>query len=108
MGTEARMFNTFTAWFDSDLINVDDPQAVEDAMGAWANDLISSIPMSVPSSLRCRVCGTPGRPPPSAGSSGPPMLTGWLADGPTEQTLKNVLEVVVADLKGHQAYAYGD
>lgn len=107
MGTEARMFNTFTAWFDSDLINVDDPQAVEGAMGAWANDLISSIPdvgAVIATLSGMRDAWTPA----AVGRFIRATHVDWLADGPTEQTLKNVLEVVVADLKGYQAYAYGD
>lgn len=107
MDVEAIIFNTFTAWFDSDLIDVDDPQAVQDATGAWANDLIRSIPdvgavIAVLSGLRD--AWTPA----AVGRFIRATHVDWLADGPTEQTLKNVLEVVVADLKGHQAYAYGD
>lgn len=44
MDTEAHIFNTFTAWFDADLLDIDDPQAVQDATGAWANDLIHRVP----------------------------------------------------------------
>ncbi len=44
MDRDDKFFNVFTGWFDSDLINRDNPQAVEDAAASCAADLVRNLP----------------------------------------------------------------
>ncbi len=103
MNMEDKIFNVFSGWFNSDLINIENPQEVEDAAGSCAADLVRNIPDTEAvivrltemlnnwtSALVLRFINV--------------TLVDWLYDEPSEQTLKHVLRLVIADLRYYQGH----
>jgi len=88
MDMEDKIFNVFSGWFDSDLVNVDNPQEVEEAASSCAADLVRNIP-DISATVEMLM---------NAG------LIDWLYDEPTEQILKHVIELIIAELKYYEGH----
>jgi len=103
MGTEDKIFNVFSGWFNSDLVNIDNPQEVEDAAGSCAADLARNIPDT--SAVIMRLSDMLNNWTPALVLKFINVtLVEWLYDEPSEQTLKHVIELVIADLKYYQGH----
>ena len=55
MNIEDKFFHVFSGWFDADLVNIDNPQEVEDTAASCAADLVRNI-----SDIEKVLPGTPG------------------------------------------------
>lgn len=100
---EDKIFNVFSAWFDSDLVNVDSPQEVEDAAASCAADLVRNLPDIEAVITRLTEMQSNWTPDLvlrfiSAGQ------IDWLYDKPTEQVLKRVLVLIIVDLRYYQGH----
>lgn len=101
---EDSILNVFSGWFDSDLVNVDNPQEVEDAAYSCAADLVRNIP-DIGAVITRLTAMQDAWTPAIIGRFINAGLIDWLYDEPTEQTLKNVLVLIIAELKHHQSQA---
>ena len=101
MDIEDKIFNVFSGWFNSDLVNIDNPQEVEDAAGSCAADLVRNI---------CDISAVISRLSDMLNNWTPALvlkfinatLVEWLYDERSKQTLKRVLMLIIADLKHYQ------
>ncbi len=103
MDMEDKIFNVFSGWFDSDLVNVDNPQEVEEAASSCAADLVRNIPdisATVEMLSDMRDAWTPA----IIGKFMNAGLIDWLYDEPTEQILKHVIELIIAELKYYEGH----
>jgi len=104
MNMEDKIFNVFSGWFNVDLVDITSPQEVEDAAGSCAADLVRNIP---------NIDGVINRLTEMLNNWTPDLvlrfmnvtLVDWLFDEPSEQTLKHVLQLVIADLKYYKGNA---
>ncbi len=107
MNMEEKIFNVFSGWFNSDLINIENPQEVEDAASSCAADLARDIPdiEAVITRLNEMLDNwTPALVLRFINVT----LVDWLYDEPSEQTLKHVLRLVISELRYYQGQAKKD
>lgn len=99
MSLDDTIFNVFSGWFDSDLINIENPQEVESAALACADDLFHRLP---------DVQATITRLTEMLDHWTPALVlrfiqhtqVDWMEDEASEETLKHVLRLIIADLRG--------
>ena len=110
MGTEDKIFNVFSGWFNSDLVTIENPQEVQEAASSCAVDLVRNIP-DIGATVGMLSDMLDAWTPAIIGKFMNAGLIDWLYDRPTEQILKHVIELIIAELryyKGHpEAFQQG-
>lgn len=92
------IFNVFTGWFNSDLVDVDNPQEVEVAAASCAADLVRNLPDTQATITRLTEMLDHWTPALVLQFIHATDLD-WLYDEPTEQALKHVLRLVTDHLR---------
>lgn len=101
MTTEDKFFNVFSGWFNADLVNIDNPAEVEDTADSCAADLVRNIPDT--DAVIVMLSGMlDAWTPAIIGRFINAGLIDWLYDAPTEQILRHVIELIIADLPYYQ------
>ncbi len=98
MNMEDNFFNVFSGWFNADLVNIDDPQAVEDTADSCAADLVRNIP-NIDAVIALLSGMLDAWTPAIIGKFMNAGLIDWLWDEPTELILKHVLRLIIAELR---------
>ncbi len=102
MNMEDKFFNVFSGWFNADLVNIDDPQEVADTADSCAADLVRDIP-DIDAVIAMLSGMLDAWTPAIIGRFINAGLIDWLYDAPTEQTLRHVVELIIADLPYYQS-----
>ena len=101
MNMEDKFFNVFSGWFNADLVNVDDPQEVEDTADSCAADLVRNIP-DIDATIVMLTNMLDDLTPALIGKFMNAGLIDWLWDEETKQTLRRAIELIIAALPFYQ------